>query len=59
MEVTMTIPDEIVPDLQNGGVIPLSRRALEFTITIIRTSCTGWLQVRRADGISSERDAWL
>ena len=30
MEVTLTIPDEVAPDLQNGESRPLSRRALEL-----------------------------
>jgi len=30
MEITLTIPDEIFPDLQNGEIKPLSRRALEL-----------------------------
>ncbi|HKQ75287.1 MAG TPA: UPF0175 family protein [Blastocatellia bacterium] len=30
MEITLTIPDEIVLDLQNGAAKPLSRRALEL-----------------------------
>lgn len=30
MEVTLTIPDEVAPDLQNGGTKPLPRRALEL-----------------------------
>jgi hypothetical protein len=30
MEIVLTIPDEIVPDLQNGDPMPLSRRALEL-----------------------------
>jgi hypothetical protein len=30
MEITLTIPDEVVPDLQNGATKPLSRRALEL-----------------------------
>jgi hypothetical protein len=30
MEITLTIPDEVVPDLQNGGATPLARRALEL-----------------------------
>jgi len=31
MEVTLTIPDNIVPDLQNGSALPVSRRILELT----------------------------
>lgn len=30
MEITLTIPDEIAPDLKNGGTKTLSRRALEL-----------------------------
>ena len=30
MEIALTIPDEVVPDLQNGGARPLSRRTLEL-----------------------------
>ncbi len=30
MELTLTIPDEIAPNLKNGGVKTLSRRALEL-----------------------------
>ena len=30
MEITLTIPDEIAPALQNGGDRVLSRRALEL-----------------------------
>lgn len=30
MEITLTIPDEVVPDLQNSATKPLSRRALEL-----------------------------
>lgn len=30
MEITLTIPDEIAPDLKNGGARTLSRRALEL-----------------------------
>lgn len=30
MEITLTIPDNIVPDLQNGSSTPLSRRLLEM-----------------------------
>lgn len=30
MEITLTIPDEVAPILQNGGARPLSRRALEL-----------------------------
>jgi hypothetical protein len=30
MEITLNIPDEVVPDLQNGITKPLSRRALEL-----------------------------
>lgn len=30
MEITLTIPDEVAPDLQNGGLKSLSRRALEL-----------------------------
>ncbi len=30
MEITLTIPDEVAPDLQNGGLQSLSRRALEL-----------------------------
>jgi len=30
MEIMLTIPDEVVPDLQNAGTRPLSRRALEL-----------------------------
>ena len=30
MELVLTIADEVVPDLQNGGEQALSRRALEL-----------------------------
>ncbi|MDX2043618.1 MAG: UPF0175 family protein [Acidobacteriota bacterium] len=30
MEITLTIPDEIAPNLRNGGIKTLSRRALEL-----------------------------
>ncbi len=30
MELVLTIADEVVPDLQNGGAQALSRRALEL-----------------------------
>jgi len=30
MEISLTIPDEIAPDLKNGGARTLSRRALEL-----------------------------
>lgn len=30
MEITLNIPDEIITDLQNGGIKPISRRALEL-----------------------------
>ena len=30
MEIVLNVPDEIVPDLQNGDATPLSRRALEL-----------------------------
>lgn len=30
MEIVLSVPDEIVPDLQNGDPTPLSRRALEL-----------------------------
>jgi len=30
MEITLTIPDEVAPKLENGGVKKLSRRALEL-----------------------------
>jgi hypothetical protein len=32
MEVTLTIPDDVVADLQNGSNQPLSRRLLEFAV---------------------------
>jgi hypothetical protein len=30
MEITLTIPDDIATELQNGGAAPLSRRLLEI-----------------------------
>lgn len=30
MEITLNIPDEIITDLQNGEIKPISRRALEL-----------------------------
>src|SRR5262249_9095548 len=30
MEITLTIPDDIVTELQNGGAEPLSRKLLEI-----------------------------
>jgi len=30
MEVTLTIPDDIASEIQNGAAIPLSRRLLEL-----------------------------
>ena len=30
MELTLTIPDEVAPNLKNGGIKTLSRRALEL-----------------------------
>lgn len=30
MEITLTIPDDIAIELQNGGAAPLSRRLLEI-----------------------------
>lgn len=30
MEITLTIPDEIAPDLKNGGTKTLSQRVLEL-----------------------------
>jgi hypothetical protein len=30
MEITLTIPDDIAIELQNGGATPLSRRLLEL-----------------------------
>jgi hypothetical protein len=30
MEITLTIPDDIAVELQNGGAAPLSRRLLEL-----------------------------
>ena len=30
MEVTLTIPDDVASEIQNGGTIPLSRRLLEL-----------------------------
>lgn len=31
MEVTLTIPDDIASEIQNGNAMPLSRRVLELT----------------------------
>ena len=30
MEITLTIPDEVVPKIQNGGSVPVGRRLLEM-----------------------------
>lgn len=31
MELTLTIPDDVASEIQNGSTIPLSRRVLELT----------------------------
>ena len=31
MELTLTIPDDVASEIQNGGTMPLSRKVLELT----------------------------
>ncbi|MGE0882038.1 MAG: UPF0175 family protein [Blastocatellales bacterium] len=62
MEVTLTIPDDIAEDLQNGGGVPLSRRLLEMAaLEAYKSGELGLPQIQAMLGFESrfELDGFL
>ena len=59
MQITLTIPDEIAADLQNGSAAPLSRRLLELlAIELYKADVFTSRQVREFLGFETREELW-
>ena len=57
MEVTLTIPDDVARDIQNGGTTTLSRRVLELAaIKALEADLLSTHQVREMLGFESREE---
>lgn len=59
MEITLTIPDEVAADLQNGSAAALSRRLLEIlAIELYKADVFTSRQVRELLGFETREELW-
>ncbi len=59
MEITLTIPDEVTQDLQNGASATISRRLLEIlAIELYKADLFTSRQVREFLGFETREELW-